>query len=57
MGKSYKLQSCLLKQELKHDEVYEDTWEARQKTGYLMLKMASYQLISVMLDIQWVWKN
>ena len=29
-GESYKLQSCLLKQELEHDEIYEDTWEARE---------------------------
>ena len=25
--------------------------------GYLMLKMTYYQLLSVMLDIKWVWKN
>ena len=30
IGESYKLQSCLLKQKLEHDEIYEDTWEARQ---------------------------
>ena len=30
----------------------------RKKTnGYLMLKMTYYQLLSVMLDIQWEWKN
>ena len=26
----YKLQSCLLKQELEHDDFFEDTWEARK---------------------------
>ena len=30
VGERYKLQSCLLKQELEHDEIYEDTWEARE---------------------------
>ena len=28
--KRYKLQSCLLKQELEYDEIYEDTWEVRE---------------------------
>ena len=27
---SYKLQESLLKKELEHDEIYEDTWEARE---------------------------
>ena len=40
-----------------HDESYEDTWERKKMNGYLMLKMTYYQLLSVMLDIQWVWKN
>ena len=30
IGESYNLQSCLLEQELEHDEIYEDTWEVRQ---------------------------
>ena len=30
MGESYKLQSCLLKQELEHDETYEETWEDKE---------------------------
>ena len=30
IGKSYKLQSCLLKQELEHDEIYEDSWEEKE---------------------------
>ena len=30
IGESYKLQTSLLKQELDHDEIYEDTWEARE---------------------------
>ena len=29
IGESYKLQKSLLKKELEHDEIYEDTWEAR----------------------------
>ena len=28
IGESYKLQPCLLKQELEHGEIYADTWEA-----------------------------
>ena len=30
IGESYKLQECLLKKELEHDEIYEDTWEAKE---------------------------
>ena len=30
IGKSYKLQSCLLNQDLEHNEIYEDTWEERK---------------------------
>ena len=30
IGESYKVQTCLLEQEIKHDEIYEDTWEARE---------------------------
>ena len=30
IGESYKLQSCLLKQEIEHDETYEDTWEDKE---------------------------
>ena len=30
-----KLQSCLLEQELEHDKVYEDTWEARKNEWLL----------------------
>ena len=30
IGKSYKLQESLLKKELEHDEIFEDTWEARE---------------------------
>ena len=29
-GQSYKLQTCLLKQETEHDENYEDTWEEKE---------------------------
>ena len=31
IGKSYKLQPCLLKQELEHDEIFEDNWEEKKK--------------------------
>ena len=37
-GESYKLQSCLLKQELEDDEIYEDTWEARENEWLLYVK-------------------
>ena len=30
IGKSYKIQPCLLKQELEHDEVFEDNWEEKE---------------------------
>ena len=30
IGNSYKLQRRLLEQELKHDEIYEDTWEEKE---------------------------
>ena len=29
IGESYKLQPSLLKQEMEHDEYYEDTWEEK----------------------------
>ena len=31
MVKRYKLQLTLLKEEMEHDEIFEDTWEARKK--------------------------
>ena len=30
IGKLYKLQPCLLKKELGHDELFEDNWEERE---------------------------
>ena len=30
-GKTFKLQSCSLKQELQHDEIYEDHWEEKEE--------------------------
>ena len=30
IGVSYKLQRSLLKQELQHDEIYENTWEKEE---------------------------
>ena len=37
-GKSYKLQPCLLKQELEHDEIYEDNWEEKENEWLPYLK-------------------
>ena len=31
IGLGYKSSSSFLKQEMEHDEIYEDTWEAREK--------------------------
>ena len=30
IGRNYKLQPCLLKQELEHDEIFEDNWEQKK---------------------------
>ena len=38
IGKSYKLQSCSLKQELEHDEIYEDNWEKKENEWLPHLK-------------------
>ena len=57
IGRSYKLQENLLKQELEHDEIFEDNWEKKKMNGYLILKTMFYQLLSFMLDIQKEWKN
>ena len=38
IGKSYKLQSCLLKQELEHNEIYEDNWEEKENEWLPYLK-------------------
>ena len=35
---SYKLQPSLLKQEMEHDEIYEDTWEASEHDWLLYAK-------------------
>ena len=39
IGKSYKLQKKLLKKELEHDEIYEDTWEARENEWLPFVKI------------------
>ena len=31
--------------------------DPEKMNGYRMLKMTQNQLLAVMLDIQWVWKN
>ena len=38
IGKSYKLQICLLKQELEHDEIFEDNWEEKENEWLPYLK-------------------
>ena len=38
IGKSYKLQPCLLKQELEHDEIFEDNWEEKENKWLPYLK-------------------
>ena len=53
---SYKLQPSLLKQELEHDEIYEDTWEDKEHEWLPCLKMC-HQFPSPMLGMQRVWKN
>ena len=39
IGKSYKLQPCLLKQELEHDEIFEDNWEEKENEWLPSLKI------------------
>ena len=38
IGRSYKLQPCSLKQELEHDEIYEDNWEEKENEWLPYLK-------------------
>ena len=38
IGKSYKLQPCLLKQELEHDETFEDNWKEKENEWLPYLK-------------------
>ena len=38
IGKSYKLQPCLLEQELEHDEIFEDNWEEKENEWLPYLK-------------------
>ena len=38
IGRSYKVQPCLLKQESEHDEIYEDNWEAKEDEWLLYPK-------------------
>ena len=38
IGESYKLQESLLKKELEHDEVFEDTWEAKENEWFPYVK-------------------
>ena len=38
IGKTYKLQECLFKQELEHDEIYEDDWDKKENEWLLYLK-------------------
>ena len=38
IGKNYKLQTCLLKEELEHDEIFEDIWEENKNEWLLCLR-------------------
>ena len=38
IGKSYELQPCLLKQELEHDEIFNDNWEEKENQWLPYLK-------------------
>ena len=38
IGKSYKLQSCLPKQELEHEQIFEDNWEEKENEWLQYLK-------------------
>ena len=38
IGISYELQACLLKQEVEHDEFFEDNWEEKENEWLLYLK-------------------
>ena len=57
IGVSNNLQPSLLKQEMDHDETYEDTRERKKTTGCVFLKTTSYQLVSVIVSIRNGWKN
>ena len=35
IGRGYKLQPCLLKQELEHDEIFEDNWGGGKEKEWL----------------------
>ena len=38
VGKNYKLQLCLHKEELEHDEIFEDNWEEKENEWLPYLK-------------------
>ena len=38
LGETYKLQSSLIKQEMNHNEIYEDTWESKRSEWEPYLK-------------------
>ena len=42
----------LLKQEMEHDEIFEDTWEPRENQCLLNVKNDVLSTVSVMLDIR-----
>ena len=60
IGKSYKLQPGLLKQERDRDEIYEDTEKIKKRkkmNDWLILKKTFYQMLSVMLDVRKEWRK
>ena len=54
---SYKLQQGSLKQEMNHEEVYEDTWEDKKTNDYRILRTMYCRQRSVMLGIQKEWRD
>ena len=60
VGKSYKLQPGLIKQERDQDEIYEDAEEIgkrKKRNGWFILKKTFYQMLSVMLDVRKEWRK
>ena len=57
IGESYKLQESLFKKNYNVMKYMRIHGKLKKTNGYRMLKMTFYQLLSVMLDIHWEWKN
>ena len=60
IGECYTLQSCLLKQELEQDEIFEGTWESREEEWlpYVKNDVLSTAFCDTLYTMgQWVWKK